>query len=88
MTAEHRSERTARILSARLEELAHALERAGAPAEAAARLLKSPSVATANAVALDLLTAEAAETIWREVSDRHPQIAPLRTTPPYSLLSG
>ena len=81
MTADARSERTERILIGRLEELARALERSGAPRAAAGRLLESASVATANAVALDLLTNERAASIWREVADRHPRITPLRRPP-------
>jgi hypothetical protein len=77
MTAEVRSERTARILSARLDELARALELADAPAEQANRLLESASVATMHAVTLDLLTAERATDLWRAAAERHPLIVPL-----------
>lgn len=72
-----KSERTERILLARLEELARALERSGAPNDAIARLLESASVATMNAVALQLISAEAADSIWRDVEQRHPRVAPL-----------
>jgi hypothetical protein len=75
---EARSARTERILIGRLEELARALERSGAPSDAIGRLLESASVATVNAVALQLLSEEAAETIWREAEARHPAVAPLR----------
>ena len=71
------SERTERILIARLEELARALERSGAPNESISRLLESASVATMNAVALQLISAEAADSIWRGVEERHPRVAPL-----------
>ena len=60
------------MLTARLEELATALERSGAPAERVGRLLELASVATLQAVTLDLLTAERAETIWRTAKQRHP----------------
>lgn len=73
-----RTKRTERILLGRLEELAQVLERSGAPNEAIARLLESASVATMNAVALDLISSEAAEHIWREAEERHPRVAPLR----------
>lgn len=73
-----RAERTERILVGRLEELAQVLERSGAPTEAIARRLESASVATMNAVALDLISSEAAEGIWREAEERHPRVAPLR----------
>ena len=77
MSQRDRAERTERILIARLEELARALETSGAPAESVARLLESASVATMNAVALNLLTAEAAAEIWRRTEERHPEVAPL-----------
>jgi hypothetical protein len=78
MTDADRSERTARILIGRLEEVARVLERCGAPSDAARRLLESASVATVNAVALELLTPERADSIWREASARHAEIAVLR----------
>jgi hypothetical protein len=71
-------QRTERILVARLEELARTLERSGAPSESVARLLESASVATMNAVALNLISADAADQIWRSAAERHPQVAPLR----------
>lgn len=78
MTRRVKAERTERMLITRLEELARALERSGAPPESVARLLESASVATMNAVALNLISAEAAEDIWRRAADRHPELAPLR----------
>jgi hypothetical protein len=78
MTRVARARRTERILIARLEELARVLERAGAPHEAISRLLESASVATMNAVALRLISADVADEIWREAEARHPEIAPLR----------
>ena len=78
MKRDARTERTERILLGRLEELAQVLERSGAPNEAIARLLQSASVATMNAVALDLISSEAADDIWREAEERHPQVASLR----------
>lgn len=77
MTHEHRSARTARILSARLDELATALERAGVSGETAARLLGSASVATLHAVTLDLLSEQRATQLWREAAERHPAVEPL-----------
>jgi soluble lytic murein transglycosylase-like protein len=81
MTETARSERTARILGLRLEELARALERSGASPAAIARLLEAASVATANAVALELLTAERARGIWSETAARHPAVSALREEP-------
>ena len=78
MTRRARTQRTERILVARLEELARTLERSGAPTESVARLLESASVATMNAVALNLISADAADEIWRSAVERHPHVAPLR----------
>jgi len=72
------SDRIARTLTARLEELASVLERCGAATPAVSRLLEAASIATVNAVALELLTDEAAQSIWREVEERHPVVAELR----------
>jgi hypothetical protein len=81
MSHEARSERTARILTARVEELARALEEARAPREAAARLLASAAVATLHAVTLELITAPRAERIWRDVAERHPEVVGLVPPP-------
>ena len=78
---ETRSERTERLLTMRLEELARALERARAPRVAAGRLLELASLATLNAVALELVTAERAEAVWRDARDRHPVLEELRAEP-------
>jgi hypothetical protein len=77
MTRRARTERTERILVARLEELARVLERSGAPAESVGRLLESASVATVNAIALNLLSEESANQIWSTTARRHPEL-PLR----------
>ena len=74
MTRRARTERTERILVARLEELALVLERSGAPAESVGRLLESASVATINAIALNLLSEEAANEIWSGAAERHPEL--------------
>ena len=74
MTDAARSERTTRILTARLEELARAVERANVSARQAARLLESASVATMHAVTLELLSSARAEELWREAAERHPAI--------------
>jgi hypothetical protein len=71
-------DRLARVLTARLEEVASAAERTGAPPDAVARLLESAAVATMRAVALDLLTEAAAKEIWRDAETRHPVLAELR----------
>ena len=69
------SDRVARALTVRLDELAVVLERSGAATAAVARLLEAASIATMNAVALDLLTTQAASSIWAEVQELHPRVA-------------
>jgi hypothetical protein len=81
MTHDSRSDRTARLLTARLEELGRALERANVPKEQAARLLESASIATMHAVTLDLLTTTRATELWREAAERHPAARPLSHLP-------
>jgi hypothetical protein len=69
---ETRSERTARLLVARLEAVARAAsELRHGEAE---RLVELAAVATMRAVALELLQAERAQAIWRDAHDRHPQL--------------
>jgi hypothetical protein len=69
---ETRSERTARLLVARLDALARAAgELRHAEAE---RLVELASVATMHAVALEMIQAEKAEAIWREAHIRHPEL--------------
>lgn len=67
-----RSERVERRLTQRLDELAGALERSGAPAETIGRLLELASVATMHAVSLELVSADRAQEIWRRARERHP----------------
>jgi hypothetical protein len=72
VTDETRSERTARLLAARLDALAAVAARLrNAEAE---RLVELASVATMHAVALETLQAERAEAIWREAHERHPEL--------------
>jgi hypothetical protein len=72
VTEDTRSERTERLLIARLEEVARAAS--GIRHAEAERLVELASVATMNAVALDMLHAERAEAIWREAHQRHPEL--------------
>ena len=72
MTHEDRSERTVRLLTQRLDELASALTRSGAPVDEVARLIELASVATMHAVALELLSADRAAEIWTSATRRHP----------------
>ena len=74
MTQEARAERTVRLLTLRLEELAAALERSRTPSADVARLLEFASVATMHAVSLELLTKPQAERVWREAEERHPAL--------------
>jgi hypothetical protein len=72
VTDEMRSERTARLLVARLEAVAHVATRVRhAEAE---RLVELASVATMRAVALEMIREERADEIWREAHMRHPQL--------------
>jgi hypothetical protein len=67
-----RSERTSRLLVARLDALATVAAKINhADAE---RLVELASIATMNAVALETIQAEKAEAIWREAHARHPQL--------------
>jgi hypothetical protein len=74
VTERARCERTERILIARLEELAQALERSGTPNADITRQLGSASIATMNAVALNLISPEAADEIWHDAAERHPEL--------------
>ena len=72
MTELTRSERTSRLLVARLDALASVAAKINhADAE---RLVELASIATMHAVALETLQAERAEAIWREAHARHPQL--------------
>jgi hypothetical protein len=72
VTNETRSERTARLLVARLDALARAA--AGLRHAEAERLVELASVATMHAVALEMIQAEKAEAIWRDAHGRHPEL--------------
>ena len=70
VTEDVRASRTARLLVARLEAVARiAGQLRHAEAE---RLVELASVATMRAVALELLDAERAESIWSDAEARHP----------------
>ena len=68
--AHHR--RTVRLLETRLEALAQACERSSSPQRRFGEQVFRVVGATRNAVALELLSAEEAATIWAEVRTRHP----------------
>jgi hypothetical protein len=72
VTEDVRTNRTARLLVARLEAVARiAGQLRHAEAE---RLVELASVATMRAVALELLRAEQAQEIWRDAHERHPEL--------------
>jgi hypothetical protein len=80
---ETRSERTARLLVARLDALACA---AGQLRHAEAeRLVELASVATMRAVALEMIQSERADEIWREAHVRHPQLPQVQIALPQRL---
>jgi hypothetical protein len=72
VTEDARSQRTANLLIARLDALARAADRL--PHPAVERLVELASVATMRAVALELLDAERAESIWDDARRRHPAL--------------
>jgi len=83
VTEDARSNRTARLLVARLEAVARvATQLRHAEAE---RLVELASVATMRAVALELIRAERADEIWREAHLRHPELPQVQVALPQRL---
>jgi hypothetical protein len=72
VTEDTRSARTERLLISRLDALARTA--ASLPGAETERLVELASVATMRAVALDLISAERAEGIWRDAHGRHPTL--------------
>ena len=72
MTEAARSERTANLLIARLEAVARAAS--SLPHAETERLVELATVATMRAVALDLIEAERADAIWRELHAQNPAL--------------
>jgi hypothetical protein len=72
MRMEIRSRRTANLLIARLDALARTADQL--PHPDVERLVELASVATMRAVALELIDAERAESIWNEAQSRHPAL--------------
>jgi hypothetical protein len=72
VTEPTRRERTAKLLIAYLDTLAHAA--AGIPHAETERLFERATVATMRAVALELLEADRAAAIWRDAHERHPHL--------------
>jgi hypothetical protein len=83
VTEDARSNRTARLLVARLEAVACvATQLRHAETE---RLVELASVATMRAVALELIRAERADEIWREAHLRHPELPQVQIALPQRL---
>ena len=78
MAVDTRSDRTARRLALRLEELAHTVERSELRNTETNRLIELAAVATMHAVTLELLTSQRASEIWSDASARHPALARAR----------
>jgi hypothetical protein len=72
MTGGMRHDRTVRLLTARLEEIAVASERAPGRERALEPSILGAAAATRHAVELQLLSAEEAGEIWEAVARRHP----------------
>jgi len=72
VTREARSERTAKLLIARLDALTRAADRLRRGE--AERLVELATVATMRAVALELIEADRAEAIWRAAHRRNPKL--------------
>jgi hypothetical protein len=81
--ADCRSVRTANLLIARLDALARVAGRL--PNGEAERLVELATVATMRAVALQLLDAERADSIWREARARNPELRRVRIELPARL---
>ena len=83
VTEDVRSNRTARLLVARLEAVARvAMQLRHDDVE---RLVELASVATMRAVALELLRAERADEIWREAHEKHPELPQVQIALPQRL---
>jgi hypothetical protein len=72
VTEDVRSNRTARLLVARLDAVARVATQL--PHAETERLIELASVATMRAVALELLRAEQADAIWHDAHVRNPQL--------------
>jgi hypothetical protein len=81
MDSHARHDRTVRLLATRLETLAVASLRAPGGERAYREHILAAVAATRHAVALDLLSAHEADTIWAEVARRHPEAGWCATGP-------
>jgi hypothetical protein len=83
VTEDVRSNRTARLLVARLEAVARVATQLRH--DDVERLVELASVATMRAVALELLRAERADEIWREAHAKHPELPQVQIALPQRL---
>jgi hypothetical protein len=83
VTEDARCRRTANLLVARLDALARTADRL--PHPAVERLVELASVATMRAVALELLDADRAESIWDDARRRHPALRAVEVQVPPAL---
>jgi hypothetical protein len=83
VTEDARENRTARLLVARLEAVAHVATQL--PHGETERLVELASVATMRAVALELLHADRADQIWRDAHARHPELPQVQIALPQRL---
>jgi hypothetical protein len=74
-------DRTRRLLTAQLETIARASERAAAQRRDLEPHVERAAAATRNAVLLELLTPEEARAIWAGVASRHPGVLRARDWP-------
>jgi hypothetical protein len=83
VTEDARCRRTANLLAARLDALARTADRL--PQPAVERMVELASVATMRAVALELLDAERAESIWDDARRLHPALREVEVQLPPAL---
>ena len=83
VTEDARCRRTANLLVTRLEALARTADHL--PQPAVERMVELASAATMRAVALELLEAERAESIWNDARRRHPALREVEVQLPPAL---
>jgi hypothetical protein len=81
MNSRTRHDRTVRLISARLEEIAVTEARRPCLARDLERSAHGAAAATRHAVELSLISRGEADAIWAAVAERHPAVALLRAAP-------
>jgi hypothetical protein len=81
MNSRTRHDRTVRLISARLEEIAVAEERRPALARDLEHSARGAAAATRHAVELCLISRDEADAIWARVAELHPAVGLLRAAP-------